>query len=1017
MQLSLRLLALAAFSTPLAAQTQPVDIYYDAYGIAHVFGATDEAAMYGYGYQQMRQCPMATLDRLWRFSGRMSEVAGPSYLDHDYQNRLWELPALVAHDLATMPPDILRMLAAFVQGINDGRALWRAGGVVPSQSPLLQLVLGTEVDPDRVSMRFDPLPAYFNQGFHPFQFDPESPETIHPDYHPSDVPRYMQRIVDRLFAPELPITIEHVLTLMRAVDSTTAILYTAGDTVGVPDDSGFTNGWLVSKQATGGPVVTVSDPHTVRDELTTRKYFVQVHGDRYKVSGISAPGGGVFIGFSDYLSWMLTASSENEAVQRTSWEVDLLPSLPLGFRMRDDATGKAQAHTLGDPTRRVRLEAVPEVLTYFDPVASIDLDANGRMDPGEVVVRTQARTRYYVPDPVGLGMPNDRHPVTVVAGQKMDGEIVPQPGDRIRFRAATFPRAGNPWEFLIRLGRAQHLDGAPSGEDQVLDIFSEVATGWDNNYLVADYRGRFYYQYLARVPKLAPELLAALSDEELEDLGVDGHVLDGTRLGQRWQGFHEFDSLPRIGPATITTPESWVANNATPDFVEFGPNNAGTAKRFTSADLALLPREVLRPRSIQGWRQLRARELLQSTSVPGSLAGASEAAAVDMTDTQMRELWPFFVRVRDLKAAELTPSDPDFDQLDEVDRFVAWVEAHRHLAPDGLTYDPAHDFVAHPYSLVTVYTSLLSSWFSRARDAATTDPALASFGEDALHPLQVLGANALVRPTHDALIESMWDALVGGGLVTPGVVPLWELGSGTGGLVNYVLFLQTWMHAAWSGDPRFSDTQASVDPLFAADMGGTRVTRWGLVNQLVATPHAAPPGRSSVNPAERSIAQMYTGLRPDLLPGYVSSDLVVERLKFPVYTQQTAFVHPTGGTEESLFLTRNPRVTIGLAPTGADQALYRTADTGPSAYFYYMPHEQGSQTLLLAELSDPPAGRGKFLAATGSTELTIPILPAQQRFAVSQDFADLAWRDLETSQSVLAANHLHHEHLEYTPVP
>jgi hypothetical protein len=1015
MKLSVRLLFGSALALPLAAQTQPVEIYYDAYGIAHIFGATDEAAMYGHGYHQMREYPIGTLDRLWRFSGRMAEVAGPSYLDADYKNRLWEVPTIVANDVATLPPDILRMVRAYVQGINDGRAFWRAGGVVPSQSPLLEQVIGNDVDPDRMLMRFDPLPDYFNQGFHQFQFDPDSPTTIHPDYHPDDVPRYMERIIDRMFAPELPITVEHVLALSRVVNSAPGLLYLANEIGSLPNDDGFTNAWMVSKQATGGPAVTLNDPHTGRDKLTTRPHLVQIHGDTYRASGIAAPGVSVYSGFSDHLSWLLSGSSDNDALQRTSWDVRLLENLPLGFRLSND--GKAAQHSLGGPLTRVRLQSESETLTYFDPVASRDLDSDGQMDAGEIVYRTQVRERYYVPDPLGLGLPNDRHPVTQINGALATGEAPPQPGDTIRFRAATFPKAGNHWEFWIRLGRAQHLDGAPPGEDQVSDIYDEVNTGWDNNYLAADYRGRFYFQYLAIVPELTPALLATLDNEELRGLGTEQVVLDGGRLSQRWQGFHDFETLPSIGPVTITTPESWLSCNPTPDQVELGPNNSGTGKRFTAADLAALPEEMMRPQSVQGWRNLRARELLQSTSVPGALAGASEAAGRDVTDPQARGLWPFFVRAFELKESELTPADPDFQWLDEADLFLQWVETHRHLTDDGLTYDPAHDFEAHPYSLVTVYTSLLTSWFERARNAATTDPVLLGFGEDTLDPLFLLGPAAMVRPTHDALIESLWDALVGGGAVAPGAVPLWELGSGSGGLVNYVLFLQTWAHAAWSGDPRFSDTQLSVDPLFAADMGGTRVTRWGLFNQLVLTSHAYMPGRVTLNPAERTIAQMYTGLRPDLLPGYVSTDPVVERLKFPLYMQQTPVVFPLAGTEESLFLTRNGRVTQGASPIGTDQALYKTTDSGPFAYLAYMPHDQGSQVVIQAELSDPPAGRGKFLCATGPTELSIPLLPGQNRYLTSQDFATRTWRDLETDQSVLAANHVHHEHLEYTPVP
>ena len=1008
-------LSLLALALPVAAQTQPVELYYDLHGIAHIFGATDEAAMYGYGYHQMREYPIGTLDRLWRFSGRMSEVAGPTYLDEDYQIRLWDVPALVARDQASIPPDILRMVKAYVAGLNDGRAFWAAGGVVPSQSPLLRLVLGTETDPDRMLMRFDPLPDYLNQGFHPFQFDPLAPGSVRPDYDPDDVPRYMERIIDRLFAPELPITLEHVLSLAIVVNSAPGLLYTASEVNQIPDDTGLTNAWLASAQATGGPVTTLNDPHTGRDKLTTRPHFVQIHGDRYRVSGIAAPGVSIYSGFSDHVSWVLSGSSENDALQRTSWDVRLLDSAPLGFRY---ASGKAARHELGTPvSRRVELIAETDSLSYFDPVASIDLDADGLMDPGEVVYRTQTRTRHYVPDESGLGLPNDRYPVTRVAGHKADGLALPEPGDTIRFRAGTFQVARNHWEFWVRLGRVRFLDGAPPGEDEAVAILRDVNTGWDNNYLLADYRNSFYYQYLAIAPRLSPSLLATLTPEDLDALGVEELVLDGGDPGQRWQGFHDFDSLPRIGPTAITTPEAWVANNPTPDHIELGPAGNGVGQRFTAADLAAVPDEIMGSRSRRNWRQLRGRELLQTGLLPGSLAGVSESAAADVTDTRARSLWPFFVRARDIKAAELVPSDPDYQWLDEVDLFIQWVETHRHLGPDGLSYEPGRDFEAHPYSLITPYTTLLVSWFAAARDAATSDPELRDFGEDTLHPLLALGPGAMVRPDHDVLIEALWDALVGGPGVDPGVAPLWKLGSGSGGLANHVLFLQAWNHPAWAGDPRYSDTQASVDPLFAADMGGTRVTRWGLVNQLVVTPHAFLPGRSALNPAQRSLAQLYTALRPDLIAGFVSSDPVVERLKFPLYEQQMSLAFPLAGTEESLFVTRNSHVTQGASPLGAHQALYRSADAPPFQYYYYMPHDQGSQVLLLAELSDPPSARGKFLSATGPTELSIPILPGQDRFSASADFASRTWRDLETDETVLAATATHHEHLDYTPVP
>ena len=43
--------------------TEQVDIYYDDSAIPHIFAESDEGALFGLGYQQMREHPIGTLDR------------------------------------------------------------------------------------------------------------------------------------------------------------------------------------------------------------------------------------------------------------------------------------------------------------------------------------------------------------------------------------------------------------------------------------------------------------------------------------------------------------------------------------------------------------------------------------------------------------------------------------------------------------------------------------------------------------------------------------------------------------------------------------------------------------------------------------------------------------------------------------------------------------------------------------------------------------------------------------------
>jgi hypothetical protein len=336
---------------------------------------------------------------------------------------------------------------------------------------------------------------------------------------------------------------------------------------------------------------------------------------------------------------------------------------------------------------------------------------------------------------------------------------------------------------------------------------------------------------MAHVPIQGPDVRRTVARGDYEALDLGERVLDGSLPGLRWQGFYSPAAVPQIGPVEVTGPEVWLSMVATLDQVEVGPLAADpNDDRFTAADLASFPPEITRLPSRSNWAQVRARELLmQGNLTPAALAGMTESAAVDWTDPWMVTLWDFFRRVRDIKVAELGPQ-PD------VDRFIAWIEAYRHLTADGITCDPAVDFVAHPRSLVTVYTTQLQARYMNELALQSGLTVLqAELGIEALHPLYTLGPAALTRPAYDPNIEAMWTALAE-------TVPLWQQGSGAQGLQNREVFVNQWMLEPWSSDPRFNDTQAALDTLacgpnnFAPDMGGTAAIRWGEVNLLILTP-------------------------------------------------------------------------------------------------------------------------------------------------------------------------------------
>ena len=1031
---SLAVLVAAFFVGSAPHAQQDVDIYYDAFSIPHIFGETDEAAMYGLGYHQMLEYPIGTLDRLWRWSGRMSEVAGPSYLDQDFGIRLWEVQELVDTAKAELDPDYLGLLDAFVAGIEAGRAWWRDGNSPPTASARLKSMMGTTADPDNVEMHVDPLPDYLNQGFHPFQFDPDAPG-IDPDYLPGDVPQYIRLIVDRLFDPANVITPDHVLALGIVQRSP---LYRAAEIRFIPNDGSFfsqarrlirlpdppveseSKGWGISTAAAGGEVVTVQDGHTSRDTIPNRPYLIQIHGDEYRTSGLIHPGlPYVVIGLTDQVSRVGTGSGGNDAVIASSWDVTLEGTLPLRFRygaLLQSGGGKAHARVEPGPPMSVRfhrLQKETDTLTYFDVLASKDTDKSGTIELDEHVFVGQVRERYYAPDPMRIGFPNHRMPVVRVNGTKVDGKaLAPGVGDVVTFEQANWTHSGADGEFYWRLGRIKYIDNAPMGEDQVVDVLDDDLGVHGNNFSFFDYQNRFYSLDGAKAAIQGPNIAKRFLPDQYGSISSGEIRLNGHLPEDYWLGFHPRSALPQIGPVTVTGPEVWVNTVGTLDLVD---------ARLSENDLASFSPDIIRPYSTPTWAYVRARELLMQGAVPpNSLDGASDAVCTDVAETPMIFLWDYFKKARDIRSAELG-ADPD------VDRFIAFIETYRHLSDDGLTCDPANfDFTAHPYSVVTPYSQLLRSYYSdELDDLAPSTELEVTFGDDPVHPLFDVGTAGFVRPTYDANIDAMWNALVGA--ATPGIVPLWKAGTGPGGIVNEDVLVQQWMKEPWASDPRYSDTQTFLDlnavncsmDTFADDMGGDRVIRWGHINILVSTAHFAEPGPASQLNAvpDRFKGNLYMGLRPDLLAGLDPGNTInlLTRLKFPVYQNMTPIGFPIGGVGDSLFPTCSNRVEgLGQVFDNYDQTLYKWS-TSPNTFFPLVPHERGAQVMVQARLFDPPAAQVTFLAATGGTELTIPVLPHQQRFAPSADFASRTWRPLETDRTVVEANAVHHVQLTYTP--
>ena len=99
-------------------------------GVPHVYGATDELAFYGAGYQ-MATDRLYQMESLRRFSlGRLSEVIGEEGLERDLQARTFDFPRWGRLDYELMQavdPERVRLVSAWLRGINRRISEVRSG--------------------------------------------------------------------------------------------------------------------------------------------------------------------------------------------------------------------------------------------------------------------------------------------------------------------------------------------------------------------------------------------------------------------------------------------------------------------------------------------------------------------------------------------------------------------------------------------------------------------------------------------------------------------------------------------------------------------------------------------------------------------------------------------------------------------------------------------------------------------------------------------------------------------------
>jgi penicillin amidase len=101
-----------------AGLAKQVTIYRDTYGVPHVWGRTDAAAVFGFAYAQAED-NFPRVERNYLFAiGRSAEVFGTSGLEIDRLNRALEIPRLAQEEYARLDAHTRSLCDAFAAGLN-----------------------------------------------------------------------------------------------------------------------------------------------------------------------------------------------------------------------------------------------------------------------------------------------------------------------------------------------------------------------------------------------------------------------------------------------------------------------------------------------------------------------------------------------------------------------------------------------------------------------------------------------------------------------------------------------------------------------------------------------------------------------------------------------------------------------------------------------------------------------------------------------------------------------------------
>lgn len=322
----------------VAGLKQDAEILVDQWGVPHIYAKNVDDAFLVQGFNVGRD-RLFQID-LWRRRGlgRLAEVLGSGYVEHDKAARLFLYRGDMRQEWAAYGPDAHSIATAFVAGVNAyvdwlavhpdqmpiefkvlgyGPSKWEPDDVVRIRSHGLTRNLTSEVARANTICKTDPLngPKYDQ-----IRFGLQPPwETKVPDGLDPCLPKDVLRVFT-LATEEVHVTKEGVnrAALMPAL---------------TPENAEGSNNWVIapSKSATGRPILA-NDPHRAYSTPSLR-YIAHINAPGMNVIGAGEPAlPGISIGHNGTIAFGLTIFNVD---QEDLYVYALNPSNARQYRYKD----------------------------------------------------------------------------------------------------------------------------------------------------------------------------------------------------------------------------------------------------------------------------------------------------------------------------------------------------------------------------------------------------------------------------------------------------------------------------------------------------------------------------------------------------------------------------------------------------------------------------------------------------------------------------------------------------------